>query len=106
MQQKRSVFHDGERAVQARAEVSGELLKRVESFVRSEMPLQHRHFFENLQMLFLGLLDSGGRPWCVPALGPTWFPPLRTHSDPPGPYSRVNSAWIGHPVPALACLID
>lgn len=48
MQQKRSVFHDGERAVQARAEVSGELLKRVESFVRSEMPLQHRHFFENL----------------------------------------------------------
>ncbi|MGP8938412.1 pyridoxamine 5'-phosphate oxidase family protein [Enterobacter soli] len=88
MQQKRRVFHDGERAVQARAEVSGELLKRVESFVRSEMPLQHRHFFENLQMLFLGLLDSGGRPWCVPALGPQGFlvsptpDTLEIHRDP------------------------
>jgi predicted pyridoxine 5'-phosphate oxidase superfamily flavin-nucleotide-binding protein len=90
MQQKRSVFHDGERAVQARAEVSGELLKRVESFVRSEMPLQHRHFFENLQMLFLGLLDSGGRPWCVPALGPfPGFPHSGHTRDPPGPYSLV-----------------
>lgn len=73
MQQTRSIFHDGERAVQARAGVSDEWLKRSESFVRAEMPQQHRHFFENLQMLFLGLLDSYGRPWCVPAFGPRGF---------------------------------
>ncbi|HCB2308180.1 TPA: pyridoxamine 5'-phosphate oxidase family protein [Enterobacter bugandensis] len=73
MQQTRSVFHDGERAVQARAEVPEEWLKQVEGFVRTEMPLQHRNFFENLQMLILGLLDSDGRPWCVPALGSPGF---------------------------------
>lgn len=88
MQQTPSVFHDGERAVQARAGVSGEWLKRAESFVRSEMPQQHRHFFENLQVLFLGLLDSDGRPWCVPALGPRGFlvsptpDTLEIHRDP------------------------
>lgn len=88
MQPTRSVFHDGERAVQARAEVSGELLKQSEGFVRSEMPQQHRDFFENLQMLFLGLLDSAGRPWCVPALGPRGFlvspapNTLEIHRDP------------------------
>ncbi|UAY97859.1 pyridoxamine 5'-phosphate oxidase family protein [Dickeya dadantii] len=88
MQQTRSVFHDGERAVQARAEISGEWLKQSEGFVRSEMPQQHRDFFENLQMLFLGLLDSVGRPWCVPALGPRGFlvsptpDTLEIHRDP------------------------
>lgn len=73
MQQTRSIFHDGERAVQARAGVSDEWLKGAERFVRAEMPQQHRNFFENLQMLILGLLDSNGRPWCVPALGPRGF---------------------------------
>ncbi|WP_273908101.1 pyridoxamine 5'-phosphate oxidase family protein [Enterobacter bugandensis] len=73
MQQTRSIFHDGERAVQARAGVSVEWLQRSENFVRAEMPQQHRTFFENLQMVFLGLLDSDGRPWCVPALGPRGF---------------------------------
>ncbi|HDR2753234.1 TPA: pyridoxamine 5'-phosphate oxidase family protein [Enterobacter asburiae] len=88
MQQRRSTFHDGERAVQARAGVSGEWLNRSESFVRSEMPQQHRSFFENLQMLILGLLDSDGRPWCVPALGPRGFlvsptpDTLEIHRDP------------------------
>jgi predicted pyridoxine 5'-phosphate oxidase superfamily flavin-nucleotide-binding protein len=88
MQQRRSTFHDGERAVQARAGVSGEWLNRSESFVRSEMPQQHRSFFENLQMLILGLLDSDGRPWCVPVLGPRGFlvsptpDTLEIHRDP------------------------
>jgi ferredoxin-NADP reductase/predicted pyridoxine 5'-phosphate oxidase superfamily flavin-nucleotide-binding protein len=88
MQQTHRIFHDGERAVQARAEVSGEWLKQSESFVRSEMPQQHRDFFENLPMLFLGLLDSTGRPWCVPAFGPPGFlvsptsDTLEIHRDP------------------------
>lgn len=88
MQQTRSIFHDGERAVQARAGVSDEWLKRSENFVRSWMPQQHRNFFENLQMLILGLLDSEGRSWCVPALGPRGFlvsptpDTLEIHRDP------------------------
>lgn len=88
MQQTRSIFHDGERAVQARAGVSAEWLKRSESFVRSEMPQQHRTFFENLQMVLLGLLDSDDRPWCVPATGPRGFlvsptpDTLEIHRDP------------------------
>jgi predicted pyridoxine 5'-phosphate oxidase superfamily flavin-nucleotide-binding protein len=52
------------------------------------MPQQHRDFFENLPMLFLGLLDSTGRPWCVPAFGPPGFlvsptsDTLEIHRDP------------------------
>src|SRR5690554_5746197 len=67
------VFHIGERAVQARAEVPDEWLAQSESFVRTEMPEQHRDFFENLPMLFLALLDRTGRPWCVPAFGAPGF---------------------------------
>ncbi|MBU2954785.1 pyridoxamine 5'-phosphate oxidase family protein [Marinobacter sp. F3R08] len=73
MSQVPSVFHAGERAVQTHADVSGEWLKQAESFVRPEMPQQHRDFFENLPMLFMGLLDQTGRPWCVPAFGPPGF---------------------------------
>lgn len=67
------IFHTGERAVQARAEVPDTWLKQTESFVRTEMPQQHRNFFESLPMLFLALLDHTGRPWCVPAVGAPGF---------------------------------
>lgn len=67
------VFHIGERAVQARADVPDTWLKQTESFVRTEMPQQHRDFFENLPMLFLAMLDRTGRPWCVPAFGAPGF---------------------------------
>lgn len=88
MQQTRSVFHDGERAVQARAGVSDEWLMQAEGFMRAGMPQQHRDFFEHLEMLFMGLLDSAGRPWCVPAFGPRGFlvspapDTLQIHRDP------------------------
>ncbi|BEH14691.1 hypothetical protein MAALD49_20590 [Marinobacter shengliensis] len=67
------VFHIGESAVQARADIPDTWLKQTESFVRTEMPQQHRDFFENLPMLFLALLDRTGRPWCVPAFGAPGF---------------------------------
>ena len=67
------VFHNGERAVQVRADVPDTWLKQTESFVRTEMPQQHRDFFEKLPMLFLALLDRNGRPWCVPAVGVPGF---------------------------------
>lgn len=67
------VFHIGERAVQARADVPDTWLKQTESFVRTEMPQQHRDFFENLPLLFLAVLDHRGRPWCVPVFGAPGF---------------------------------
>lgn len=67
------VFHNGERAVQARADVPDEWLAQSESFIRTEMPQQHRDFFESLPLLFLAFLDRSGRPWCVPALGAPGF---------------------------------
>lgn len=67
------VFHIGERVVQARADVPDTWLKQTERFVGTEMPQQHRDFFENLPMLFLALLDRTGRPWCVPAFGAPGF---------------------------------
>lgn len=73
MSQNHEVFHSGERAVQMRAKVSERRLERSKAFVRSEMPQQHRDFFENLPMLFVGLLDPTGRPWCVPTFGPPGY---------------------------------
>jgi len=67
------VFHIGERAVQSRADVPDTWLKQTERFVRTEMPQQHREFFESLPVLFLALLDHTGRPWCVPAVGEPGF---------------------------------
>ncbi len=73
MSQNHEIFHSGERAVQVRAKVSEQWLERAKAFVRSEMPQQHRDFFENMPMLFLGLLDPTGRPWCVPVFGPPGY---------------------------------
>ncbi|MBW6393266.1 pyridoxamine 5'-phosphate oxidase family protein [Billgrantia antri] len=73
MAQHDHTFHAGERAVQRRAEVSSDWLESAAGFVRPAMPQQHREFFENLPMLFLGLLDPAGRPWCVSAFGPPGF---------------------------------
>ncbi|MBL3827113.1 MULTISPECIES: 2Fe-2S iron-sulfur cluster-binding protein [unclassified Marinobacter] len=73
MKKTPDVFHIGERAVQARADVPDTWLKQTESFVRTEMPQQHRDFFESLPLLFLALLDRNGRPWCVPAFGAPGF---------------------------------
>ncbi|WP_417666306.1 2Fe-2S iron-sulfur cluster-binding protein [Roseibium sp.] len=73
MEQASRIFHEGELIVQARAGVTAQQRKRVEAFIRPEMPVQHRVFFESLPVLFLGLLDDRGRPWATPVVGQPGF---------------------------------
>lgn len=69
----RSVFHAGERAVQARADVSEDYVDMVSRAIRSAMPDQHRRFFASLPVLFMGLTDETGRVWSVPVFGAPGF---------------------------------
>ncbi|WP_210238792.1 pyridoxamine 5'-phosphate oxidase family protein [Cohaesibacter sp. CAU 1516] len=69
----RSVFHAGERAVQARAAVSEDYVDMVSRAIRSAMPDQHRRFFASLPVLFIGLTDQAGRVWSVPVFGAPGF---------------------------------
>ena len=41
--------------------------------IRAAMPEQHRLFFEDLPILFLGLVDAKGRPWATLAAGARGF---------------------------------
>ncbi|GLQ36002.1 hypothetical protein GCM10007939_22860 [Amylibacter marinus] len=62
-------FHRGERAVQLRAEVPAKYSEMASSVIRTEMPDQHRGFFESLPVLFMGFVDHGGRVWASPFIG-------------------------------------
>ncbi|WP_417682702.1 pyridoxamine 5'-phosphate oxidase family protein [Roseibium sp.] len=74
MDQEKTAFHVGEIAVQERAHGSGPGWRRAVSRVfRDTMPDQHRAFFENQSVLFLGLLDRKGCVWATPAFGETGF---------------------------------
>lgn len=58
-----SPWHDGERAVQARAG-TGERMERVGGrTIRDVMPDQHREFFAQLPFLVVGSVDREGRAW-------------------------------------------
>lgn len=66
-------FHEGERAVQARAgslERMSELGPRV---VRDHMPDQHRELFHQLPTLLVGGLDAMGQPWATVLAGAPGF---------------------------------
>lgn len=71
--EQNTVFHSGETAMQERAHVPKAWVQQAANFIRSSMPQQHREFFENMPVLFLGLLDDKGRPWSVPVFGKTGF---------------------------------
>lgn len=66
----RSVFHDGETAVQDRAGVLPRTREMAARAIRDTMPEQHQAFFKSLPLSFLALLDRQGRPWTIPFSGP------------------------------------
>lgn len=68
-----SVFHDGERHVQERLGIADEVAEYSSGFIRSEMPEQHRAFFENGPLVVLGMLDEKGHPWATPVFGADGF---------------------------------
>jgi predicted pyridoxine 5'-phosphate oxidase superfamily flavin-nucleotide-binding protein len=57
-----SVFHDGERAVQRLAGVTG-LADRVGRSIRRVLPPAAQAFLADRRWIVLGALDAGGRPW-------------------------------------------
>ncbi|MEM7508586.1 MAG: 2Fe-2S iron-sulfur cluster-binding protein [Pseudomonadota bacterium] len=69
----RNVFHSGEAAAQARADVPADWMAQAARMIRPAMPDQHRTFFESLPLIFLGALDGQGRVWASAAFGEAGF---------------------------------
>lgn len=68
-----SPWHEGERAMQARAGVR----ERMEAFgsrvIRDHMPDQHRDFFAQLPFLVAGSVDADSQPWASVLAAPAGF---------------------------------
>lgn len=67
------VFHEGERAMQARAGVGERMAVIGAQVIRTFMPEQHRDFFRQLPFLVVGHLDAAGQPWASMLAGPPGF---------------------------------
>lgn len=66
-------WHEGERAMQARAGVR-ERMEAVGSLVlRDHMPDPHRDFFAQLPFLVAGSIDAAGQPWASVLAAPAGF---------------------------------
>ena len=76
----RSPWHAGEKQLQEHVGVA----ERMESFgrrvIRTEMPDQHRRFYEQLPFMLYGAVDAEGSPWASILEGDTGF----AHSPTPG----------------------
>ncbi|MEC5159640.1 putative pyridoxine 5'-phosphate oxidase superfamily flavin-nucleotide-binding protein [Janthinobacterium sp. CG_S6] len=68
-----SPFHAGERAVQERLGVRAKLEAHASSFIRAEMPDQHREFFAQLPFVLVGSVDRAGQPWASVLVGRPGF---------------------------------
>lgn len=68
-----SPFHEGEQEAQSRAGVRDRIERVGQRIVRDYMPDQHREFFANLPMLFVGHVDPQGRPWASVLIGSPGF---------------------------------
>ena len=76
----RSPWHAGEKQLQAHVGVA----ERMEAFgrkvIRSEMPDQHRTFYQQLPFMLYGAVDADGHPWASILEGQPGF----AHSPEPG----------------------
>lgn len=70
---KPSPFHKGEQDLQALYGVREKLEEMGQSFIRDYMPDQHREFYQQLSYVFIGSVDSLGRPWASMLLGRPGF---------------------------------
>lgn len=68
-----SPFHHGEQQVQTRLGVRDKVEDLGQRFIRDYFPTQHREFYEQLPYIFLGTVDSGGRPWASVLVGQPGF---------------------------------
>ncbi len=68
-----ATFHEGERAVQARAGVQERMAQLGPRVIRDFMPDQHREFFEQLPFVVAGTADASGQPWASVLAAPPGF---------------------------------
>lgn len=68
-----SPFHHGEREVQSRLGVREKIEDTGQRFIRSDLPDQHRDFYQQLPYLFIGSVDKAGRPWASVLIGQPGF---------------------------------
>ncbi len=70
---KAQTFHSGEMEVQTRLGVHERVMSYAPRMIRSYMPDQHRDFFAQLPMIYVGWLDAGKRPWASVVFGEPGF---------------------------------
>lgn len=69
-----SPFHAGERELQQRVGVRDRVERAGRRFVRDYLPDEHREFYSQLPLLFVGSVDSSLRPWASVLFGhPGWL---------------------------------
>lgn len=68
-----SPWHEGERALQARAGTAEKLAEIGPRILRDYMPDQHRTFFAQLPFMVVGSLDDAGQPWASVLAAPPGF---------------------------------
>ncbi|MDB5860121.1 MAG: pyridoxamine 5-phosphate oxidase family protein [Ramlibacter sp.] len=71
-------WHEGERALHARAGVADRLAEAGTAILRDHMPAQHQALFAELPLLYAGTLDAEGQPWASVLAGPPGFAHART----------------------------
>ncbi|WP_085723570.1 pyridoxamine 5'-phosphate oxidase family protein [Pseudomonas sp. R37(2017)] len=76
----RSPWHAGEKQLQAHVGVAERMEVFGRKVIRSEMPDQHRTFYQQLPFMLYGAVDTEGRPWASILEGQPGF----AHSPAPG----------------------
>jgi uncharacterized protein len=76
----RSPWHAGEKQLQAHVGIAERMEVLGRKVIRSEMPDQHRTFYEQLPFMLYGAVDADGNPWASILEGPPGF----AHSPEPG----------------------
>lgn len=91
-------FHEGEVMIQRQLGVDDRMAIIGRSFIRSEMPEQHRDFFSQLPFMVLGTQDASGQPWATMLAGAPGF------VQSPDPTHLTMSTHLPASDPALAAI--
>ncbi|MFI5012853.1 MAG: pyridoxamine 5'-phosphate oxidase family protein [Hyphomicrobiales bacterium] len=94
------VWHEGERAAQAKLGVTARMQEVGQRALRSFMPAQHRAFFAKLPFLVVGSVDGMGRPWASLLFGRPGF------ATSPDPISLIVAALPDARDPLAEALIE
>jgi predicted pyridoxine 5'-phosphate oxidase superfamily flavin-nucleotide-binding protein len=70
---RHSPYHPGERAIQARLGVRQRIEEVGRRIIRDHMPEQHREFYRQLPLFFVGSAGEDGKPWASVLHGPPGF---------------------------------